>query len=56
MGGLARYGAELRSPVGPISFSCSDMAGKGYQHVDGAIRVGQESAAAIIAQRVLATV
>ena len=49
MGGLARYGAELRSPVGPISFSCSDMAGKGYQHVDGAIRVGQESAAAILA-------
>ncbi|TFC31338.1 FAD-dependent oxidoreductase [Cryobacterium sp. TMT1-3] len=49
MGGLARYGAELRSPVGPISFSCSDMAGKGYQHVDGAIRVGQETAAAIIA-------
>ena len=49
MGGLARYGAELRSPVGPISFSCSDMAGKGYQHVDGAIRVGRETAAAIIA-------
>lgn len=49
MGGLARYGAELRSPVGPISFSCSDMAGKGYQHVDGAIRVGQDTAAAIIA-------
>lgn len=49
MGGLARYGAELRSPVGPISFSCSDIAGKGYQHVDGAIRVGRETAAAIIA-------
>lgn len=48
MGGLARYGAELRTPVGPISFSCSDMAGKGYQHVDGAIRVGRETAAAII--------
>lgn len=48
MGGLARYGADLRTPVGPISFSCSDMAGKGYQHVDGAIRVGRETAAAII--------
>ena len=51
MGGLVRYGAELRSAVGPISFSCSDMAGKGYQHVDGAIRVGQDAAAAIIAER-----
>lgn len=49
MGGLARYGADLRTPVGPIHFSCSDMAGKGYQHVDGAIRVGRETAAAIIA-------
>ncbi|GAA1447081.1 flavin monoamine oxidase family protein [Leifsonia poae] len=48
MGGLARYGADLRTPVGPIHFSCSDMAGKGYQHVDGAIRVGRETAAAII--------
>ncbi|WP_127792271.1 NAD(P)/FAD-dependent oxidoreductase [Agromyces sp. LHK192] len=41
MGGLARYGADLRTPVGPISFACSDMAGKGYQHVDGAIRMGR---------------
>ncbi|WP_431279427.1 flavin monoamine oxidase family protein [Leifsonia poae] len=48
MGGLARYGSDLREPVGPIHFSCSDMAGKGYQHVDGAIRVGRETAAAIV--------
>ncbi|WP_350347893.1 NAD(P)/FAD-dependent oxidoreductase [Agromyces sp. G08B096] len=41
MGGLARYGADLRTPVGPISFACSDLAGKGYQHVDGAIRMGR---------------
>ncbi|GAA1825651.1 flavin monoamine oxidase family protein [Agromyces salentinus] len=50
MGGLARYGADLRTPVGPIHFSCSDMAGKGYQHVDGAIRVGRDVADAIIAE------
>ncbi|SFR69594.1 putrescine oxidase [Agromyces sp. CF514] len=49
MGGLARYGSDLRAPVGPIHFSCSDMAGKGYQHVDGAIRVGREVAAEILA-------
>ncbi|WP_431803035.1 flavin monoamine oxidase family protein [Microbacterium sp. bgisy203] len=41
MGGLHRYGADLRSAVGPIRFACSDMAGAGYQHVDGAIRMGR---------------
>ena len=49
MGGLARYGQDLRMPVGPIHFACSDMAGKGYQHVDGAIRVGREVADEILA-------
>jgi putrescine oxidase len=48
LGGLHRYGADLRTPVGPISFACSDMAGPGYQHVDGAIRMGRFAAAAIL--------
>ncbi|MEV8267132.1 NAD(P)/FAD-dependent oxidoreductase [Microbacterium sp. NPDC076911] len=49
LGGLARYGADLRTPVGPIYFACSDMAGAGYQHVDGAIRMGRLVAANIVA-------
>ncbi|WP_460720371.1 flavin monoamine oxidase family protein [Microbacterium aureliae] len=48
LGGLARYGADLRTPVGPIHFACSDMAGAGYQHVDGAIRMGRLAAANIV--------
>ena len=36
------------TPVGPIHFACSDMAGAGYQHVDGAIRMGRLAAAHII--------
>jgi putrescine oxidase len=48
LGGLARYGADLRTPVGPIHFACSDMAGAGYQHVDGAIRMGRLVAAKIV--------
>ena len=48
LGGLVRYGPTLREPVGPIWFSSSDLAGEGYQHVDGAIRVGHETATAII--------
>jgi putrescine oxidase len=48
LGGLSRYGADLRAPVGPIHFACSDMAGAGYQHVDGAIRMGRFAASAIL--------
>ncbi|GAA1853612.1 flavin monoamine oxidase family protein [Microbacterium koreense] len=48
LGGLHRYGADLRTPVGPIHFACSDMAGAGYQHVDGAIRMGRLVADAIL--------
>ncbi|MCA1307633.1 FAD-dependent oxidoreductase [Microbacterium esteraromaticum] len=50
MGGLHRYGSDLRTPVGPIHFACSDMAGAGYQHVDGAIRMGRLAATRIIEQ------
>ena len=48
MGGLHRYGADLRTAVGPIHFACSDMAGAGYQHVDGAIRMGRFAAANVL--------
>ncbi|MBV0895607.1 NAD(P)/FAD-dependent oxidoreductase [Microbacterium sp. NC79] len=40
-GGLHRYGKDVRTAVGPIHFACSDIAGAGYQHVDGAIRMGR---------------
>ncbi len=43
-----RYGADLRTAVGPIHFACSDMAGAGYQHVDGAIRMGHLVASNIV--------
>jgi putrescine oxidase len=49
LGGLARWGAYLRSPVGPIRFASSDLAGEGYQHVDGAIRIGHDVAAELAA-------
>lgn len=50
IGGRTRYGAELRIPVGPIHFACSDLAGAGFQHVDGAIRMGRAAAAEIVAR------
>ncbi|WP_430592057.1 flavin monoamine oxidase family protein [Humidisolicoccus flavus] len=48
LGGLSRYGADQRTPVGPIHWACSDFAAEGYQHVDGGIRSGRDAAADII--------
>lgn len=45
LGGLHRYGADQSTPVGPIYWSCSDIAAEGYQHVDGAVRMGEKTAA-----------
>ncbi|GAB94767.1 putrescine oxidase [Kineosphaera limosa] len=41
LGGLHRYGNDVRTPVGPIRFASSDTAGAGFQHVDGAVRMGR---------------
>ncbi len=49
LGGLHRYGADQRQPVGPIHWACSDYAGHGYQHVDGAIRSGRQAADDVLA-------
>jgi putrescine oxidase len=48
LGGLTRYGAVLREPVGALEFGSSDVAGLGFQHVDGAIRVGDEIATRLL--------
>ena len=50
LGGLYRYGPDQLTPVGPIHWSCSDLAAEGYQHVDGAVRMGQFTAAKLIAE------
>lgn len=47
LGGLARWGKYNTDPVGRIHFACSDIAGAGYQHVDGAIRMGHQVAATL---------
>lgn len=48
IGGLSRYGAMQREPLGPLHWACSDIAAEGYQHVDGAIRRGWAAADEII--------
>ncbi|GAA3294301.1 flavin monoamine oxidase family protein [Arthrobacter citreus] len=49
LGGLHRYGPDQLAPVGPIYWSCSDLAAEGYQHVDGAVRMGLQTAGRILA-------
>lgn len=49
LGGLHRFGPDQNENVGPIYFSSSDLAGEGYQHVDGAVRMGRRTAARIVA-------
>lgn len=41
IGGLTRYRDGLREQVGPVWFASSDIAGRGFQHVDGGIRTGE---------------
>lgn len=48
LGGLHRYGADQLVPVGPIYWASSDLAAEGYQHVDGAVRIGKATASRIV--------
>jgi putrescine oxidase len=48
IGGLTRYRDSIRSSVGQIHFACSDIAGIGYTHIDGAIRMGEAAAEAVL--------
>ena len=47
IGGIVRYGSHVAEAVGPMHFGSSDVAGEGFQHVDGAIRMGHGLAARI---------
>ncbi len=47
VGGLSRFGPDLRRPVGPIHWACSDLAGIGHMHMEGAIRSGKAAAGAV---------
>lgn len=49
VGGLSRFGADLRRPIGPIHWACTDIAGVGNMHMDGAILSGRAAAEAILA-------
>ncbi len=47
-GGLTRFGPDLRRPVGPITWACSDHAGFGNMHMEGAARSGEAAAASAL--------
>ena len=49
LGGLSASARHQNDAVGPIHLASSDLAGEGYQHVDGAVRMGRRTAARIVA-------
>jgi putrescine oxidase len=49
VGGLTRFGADLRRSIGPIHWACTDIAGRGHIHMEGATRSGQQAAKACLA-------
>ncbi len=49
IGGLIRFGPDLRRPVGPIHWACSDIAGRGHMHMEGAVRSGEAAAEEVLA-------
>lgn len=48
IGGLTRFGPDLRRPVGPIHWACSDNAGVGHMHMEGAVRSGEGAAEEVV--------
>lgn len=51
LGGLSRYGNDMRTPVDRIHWACADIAAAGFQHVDGALRMGRAAALAVLAEQ-----
>ena len=49
VGGLTRFGEDLRRPIGPIHWACTDIAGVGHIHMEGATRSGAAAAEACLA-------
>jgi putrescine oxidase len=45
-GGLTRFREDLRRPIGPIHWACTDIAGVGHIHMEGAMRSGRHAARA----------
>jgi putrescine oxidase len=50
IGGLTRFGPDQRRPVGPIHWACSDIAGFGNMHMEGAARSGEAAADEVLAR------
>ena len=50
IGGLTRFGPDMRRPVGPIHWACSDIAGFGNMHMEGAARSGEAAADELLAR------
>jgi putrescine oxidase len=49
VGGLTRFGEDVRRSIGPIHWACTDIAGVGHIHMEGAVRSSPRAADACLA-------
>ena len=48
IGGLTRFGADVRRGIGPLRFACTDISGIGNMHMEGAVRSGRAAARSLL--------
>ena len=51
VGGVTRFGPDMRRPIGPFRFASTDVSGIGHMHMEGAVRSAEAAVAAILAER-----
>lgn len=51
VGGVTRFGPDMRRPIGPLRFASTDISGVGHMHMEGAVRSAEAAAAAVLADR-----
>ncbi len=56
VGGLTQCGRDRIRPVGPMHFCCTEWAGAGHMHMEGALLAGAGAAAAVHARLTLGEV
>jgi putrescine oxidase len=49
VGGVTRFGPDMRRPIGPFRFASTDISGVGHMHMEGAVRSAEAAVASVLA-------
>lgn len=50
VGGVTRFGPDMRRPIGPLRFAGTDISGVGHMHMEGAVRSAEAAVASILGE------